>query len=87
VEDGQNILDEFFLGRELRFIENHEFAFTLLTEPLNKGETESSQPVWVGNGKQCDISLMYSLQNREESLPFKIESASNLCNNFGSGIF
>ncbi|MGY3168102.1 hypothetical protein ACVW0R_000143, partial [Thermostichus sp. MS-CIW-15] len=62
VQDGEDILNQFLLGREVIVIENQDFASVLTAVPLNELKSKPAESIPVSDHNCSDISRTNSFQ-------------------------
>jgi hypothetical protein len=62
VQDGEDILNQFLLGRKVRVIENHDLATVLMAVPLNELKSKPAESIPVSDHNCSDISCTDSFQ-------------------------
>jgi hypothetical protein len=63
-------------------IENHEFDLIGLKEPLKEFESKPTESVSIGNNNFRDCSALAQSQKVQETFPFKVDSRTNISNDF-----
>ena len=84
MQDGEDILNQFLLEKEVIVIENQDFAPVLTA--LNELKSKPAESIPVSDHNCSDISCTNSSQYGKELRSFAVETAANLSDQFGSRI-
>lgn len=79
--DGQEVFHQFLLGTvsgRVCLVKNDEPGIRTGNDPLYKVDTESGEPVFVGNHNFCDQSLTEVFQKPFEPFPLVVKARGNV---------
>lgn len=71
-------MDKLCVCTSHRFIENHEFDMMLLKDPFKEFESETGQPVSVGNHNLRDFSSEDEFQNSPEAWALPVDAGTDV---------